>query len=129
MSDYCHYKVLRVPTDKYHLGDLEEFEMNHSDVFGHTPGYFMIAPTVTPFIDFVLEHDYDNFGEYGKVRELGSNEKIMYYDVFHMLIPNIQMNDVRLVDFCWYDCCEAPDYYNYEDDDFYNDIPAPADLK
>lgn len=129
MSDYSHYKVLRVPADKYHLGDLEEFELNHRDVFGSAPGYFRIAPTVTLFIDFILEHDYDNFGEYGKVRELRTNEKIMYYDVFHMLIPNIQMNDVRLVDFCWYNCCEAPDYYAVEDDPFYDDIPAPSELK
>lgn len=130
MSDYHYYKVLRVPTDKYNLGDLEKFEMEHNDVFGHSVGYFHIAPTVTLFLDFILEESYgDRDGDYGKVRDLRPNEKIMYYDIFHMVIPNIQMNDVRLVEFCWYNCCEAPDYYAIEDDPFYADIPDPSELK
>jgi hypothetical protein len=32
------------------------------------------------------------------------------------------MDDVRLVEFCWYNCSEAPDYYDEENDDFYKEV-------
>lgn len=32
------------------------------------------------------------------------------------------MNDVRLVEYCWYNCSEAPDYYLEQDDEFYADV-------
>jgi hypothetical protein len=44
---------------------------------------------------------------------------IVYYDIFKLLIPNIDMTDVHLVEYCWYVGCEAPDYYDISNDDFY----------
>ena len=130
MSDYSRYKVLRVPTEKYGIENLEEFENQHSSVFKRDVGFFMVAPTNKTFIDFVIEKGFnDEYGEYGKVRNLTPAERIKYYDIFRMIIPNIHMEDVQLIDYCWYDCSEAPDYYGFEDNPFYKELPHPSELK
>ena len=135
MSDYCKMKVLRIPFEYAGIGSVKDYEditfdlhNKYGDMFwwgGKHEGRFDFAPTVRPFIDFVLEHDSDDdaCGDYGKVRELTPVEKLKYIEVFHKLSPNIDMDKVKLVEFCWYNCCEAPDYYDPVDDEFYREIP------
>lgn len=83
---------------------------------------FQIAPADGDFIDFVLSDDYGcDAAEYGKTRALTENEKRKYGPVWEQIIPNIDMNRVRLVEFCWYNCCEAPGYYDNIDDPFYTE--------
>ena len=69
-----------------------------------------------------LEYDYEGSGDYGKIRSLYESEKEKYLPVFKQLDPEIDMNNVRLVEFCWYNGTEAPDYYNEVYDDFYKEI-------
>ena len=113
MSEYCKRKVLRVPCEKYGI-DPWEVEV----------GKFEVAPTVTPYLDYCLEYDNDaDCGEWGRSRALTEREKAKYEPIFREVIPNIDMNDVRLVEFCWYDCSEAPDYYDVEPhDSFYDEV-------
>ena len=77
-----------------------------------------------PFIDYILEYEYgSDCGDFGKVRELTDSEKLKYMRVFQHLNPSIDMDRVKLVEFCWYNCSEAPDYYDPVDDDFYLEVP------
>jgi hypothetical protein len=148
MSTYVKEKVLRLPLEGFQLEDfkkvitekLEPLGITAEDVdddflwamekafpdlcgYGDT-GKFQWSPTYPrQFIDFVLEYEYDCDGEYGKVRELYPSEKAKYLPVFQKLLPGLDtMDNVRLVEFCWYNGCEAPDYYDLKDDPFYKEV-------
>lgn len=141
MSTYVREKVLRIPQDKINFEDLinelqKKFpdedvrddlcfyiEREHSDLFGSgDENMFQISPTSKPFIDYVLEYEWDCDGEYGKVRELYDSEKEKFRPVFQKLDESINMDFVRLVEFCWYNGCEAPNYYDLKDDPFYKEL-------
>ena len=134
MSCYCKMKVLRIPYEPQAWGwenldpgeDSWEYVEKHfsEDVFDpyrrklHT---FTFAPTESPFVDYMLEYDGDSDGKYGKVRELYNSEEDRYRDIFQQL-GTIDMDKVRLVEFCWYNATEAPDYYDIESDPFYDPV-------
>lgn len=141
MSTYVKEKVLRVPVeciDIAHIKNIltEKFpNEDHEDDFSYyleqampelfdygTVGKFQTSPTERPFFDYVLYYEYDADGEYGKTRALTENEKKKYLPVFKKIDPEINMDFVRLVEFCWYNGCEAPDYYDETKDDFYNEV-------
>lgn len=87
---------------------------------------FQIAPTEDFFVDFVLNVDSGN-GDYGRNRELTSREFEKYVKIFRRIIPEsepIPYDKLRLVEFCWYDASEAPDYFNESTyhDDFYDEV-------
>lgn len=83
---------------------------------------FQISPTEEKFIDYVLDYEYDADGDYGKTRELYDSEKLKYQSIFQQIDPNINMDYVRLVEFCWYNGTDAPDYYDEINDSFYNEV-------
>lgn len=140
MSTYVREKVLRIPFSKLS----ETFYKNNSDLVGERgifdvyellskyPGkfkrgeneFFQIAPTEEDFLDYVLEKDASTCGEWGRNRPLYENEQNKYRDVFQKIDPDINMTDVRLVEYCWYDCTEAPNYYDDdpEKDSFYDEV-------
>jgi hypothetical protein len=148
MSTYVREKVLRLPIGGSQLEDFKKTiaekleaigesvddvdddlhwytEKAFHDIFGYgDKGKFQWSPTYPRhFIDLVLDHEWDCDGEYGKVRELYPSEKIKYLPVFQKLLPGLDsLDDVRLVEFCWYNGCEAPDYYDLKDDPFYKEV-------
>lgn len=141
MSTYVREKVLRIPMERVDLSYIkniiaqkypnEKHEDDFSwylesalpDVFDYaTVGKFQIAPTESPFFDYVLDYEYDADGEYGKTRALYESEKAKYLPVFQKIDPNVDMNHVRLVEFCWYNGCEADDYYDDVNDSFYDEV-------
>ena len=141
MSTYVKEKVLRIPvervdmsyiksvlSEKYPNKDYEDdfsfyLEQALPDVFDYaTVGMFQTSPTERPFFDYVLEYEYDADGEYGKTRALTENEKRKYIPMFRKIDPNINMDFVRLVEFCWYNGCEADDYYDNMNDPFYDEV-------
>lgn len=134
MSSYYKMKVLRIPYEPWAWGwtnldpdaDSWEYVERHfsEDVFdpyGRKLHTFTFAPTESAFVDYILEYDGDSDGDYGKVRELYDSEKDRYRDIFQQL-GTIDMNKVRLVEFCWYNATEAPDYYDIESDPFYDPV-------
>ena len=134
MSCYCKMKVLRIPYEPQEWGwrnfdpqeDSCEYVEKHfsEDVFdpyGRKLHTFRFAPTESPFVDYLLEYDGDSDGDYGKVRELYNSEKDRYRGIFQQLGP-IDMDKVRLVEFCWYNATDAPDYYDIESDPFYDPV-------
>ena len=141
MSTYVREKVLRIPRHKIDFAKivhkLEEKYPNDDvmddlgfylenvlpDLFGYAKkNKFQMSPTVEPFIDYVLEHEWDCDGSYGKVRELYDSEKEKFRPIFQQLDSEINMDDVRLVEFCWYNGGEAPDYYDITKDPFYKEL-------
>lgn len=82
---------------------------------------FSFAPTNREFVDYILQYGIGGAAEYGKVRELYSIESEKYLDTFRQL-GTIDMHKVRLVEFCWYNATEAPDYYDIESDPFYDPV-------
>lgn len=140
MSCYCREKVLRIPVDKINFRRLEENGIDksavglyymvddiYSDIWDYaTPGKFSWAPTeYYKFVDYVLDYDSDaDDGSWGKTRSLKETEKEKYRSIFMQIDPDINMNDVRLVEFCWYNSTEAPDYYNEITfhDSFYDEV-------
>ena len=141
MSTYVREKVLRIPLkklfDEYLISgwltinntdDVSEvLEKNFPNEFKHaTVGKFQIAPTEENYIDFVLEYNQNSYcGEFGKIRNLYNTEKENFLPIFQRLISILtleDMNAVKVVEFCWYNNCEAPNFYDTEDDDFYKEI-------
>lgn len=141
MSTYVREKVLRIPADKINFENLVNelqkkypdedimddlscyLEEGFPDLFDYgTKCKFQMAPTTKPFIDYLIDYEYDCEGEYGKVRELYDSEKEKFRPIFQKIDPNINMEFVRLVEFCWYNGCEAEDYYDITDDPFYKEL-------
>lgn len=141
MSTYVREKVLRIPRHKMnfaHVVRILEEKFPNEDVVNDlnfyiesalpnlfdyaTVGKFQIAPTEENYIDYVLEYEWDADGEYGKTRALYESEKTKYEPIFRQLDPDINMDWVRLVEFCWYNGTEAPDYYDHMNDPFYDEV-------
>ena len=131
MSTYVREKVLRIPLEKLNLAFTEDemddlgwaIEKRFPEIFSYgDEGKFQCSPTEDSFIDFVLESEYDADGEYGKTRSLTENEKRKYLPMFRKIDPTVNMDFVRLVEFCWYNGCEAPSYYDHMNDPFYDEV-------
>ena len=140
MSTYVREKVLRIPREKMNfahivrrleekfpdkdiMDDLGFYIEDLDNLFDYGKvGKFQLAPTSGAFIDYVLDYEWDCDGEYGKIRELYDSEKNKFRPIFEQLDPDINMDYVRLVEFCWYNGCEAPDYYEPEEDPFYKEL-------
>ena len=131
MSDYVREKVLRIPVTKeqeeeickkYEADNLYELEFK-IDNFGGGVGMFEIAPTIDTFVDYCLEYSYgEDCGDWGKVRELSDKEKAKYGPMFKEIYEGFDADKIRLVEFCWFNCCEAPDYYDITKDKFYDEV-------
>ena len=129
MSTYVREKVLRIPFEKMGLNPDEyddvgmELEEQFAGLFDYGKvGKFQFAPTDTWYIDYVLDYEWDADGEYGQTRALTEREKDAFDSVFRNIYHDVNMDDVRLVEFCWYNSTEAPDYYDKENDSFYDEV-------
>jgi hypothetical protein len=137
MSDYAKYKVVRyLPTEEDYnvlsvpMDDPYELE-NHfpprtasTDVRRRKHDYFEVCGTdENTYVDFVLDYSYgDCDGEYGKVRMLSENELNKWTEIFKKVFPNPNPDNFRVVEYCWYNCCEPPDYFDLTKDPFYDEV-------
>ena len=141
MSTYVREKVLRIPTDKLDFSfirtkiqekhpeeDIDDdidwyLEDTFPDLFDYgKEGKFQTAPTEASFFDYLIEKEWDCEGDWGKTRALYDSEKEKFKPIFQQIDPNINMDFVRLVEFCWYNGSEADDYYDESFDDFYKEL-------
>lgn len=131
MSWYVRYKVLRVPINdcglQYLADDDDPDDILQSKYPGAVSykdaGKFTVTYTSDgSFLDYILEHEWDCDGEYCKVRELRDSEKELYRKVFQVICPDIDMDKVRLVDYCYYNSCEPDGYYDITTDPFYKEL-------
>jgi hypothetical protein len=123
MSDYSHEKVVRLlfPVEllqecntkdphecikllKERLGDL----WNDYDKYHFKLGY----GSQDYYIDWLYYSTYgEESGDWGSVRLLTFSELNAIKPYFDKIGVNYTDNDLRLVDYCYYNCCEPPDYY------------------
>ncbi len=128
MSSYVKEKVIRLPFAETGLADKFAKASEANDYLEGTfecfkNGKFQVAPTDGHYIDYVVERERDACeGEYGKIRELYPSEKIRFGTVFKAIFPEANLDALRVVEYCWYNCCEAPDYYDITEDEFYKEI-------
>lgn len=132
MSDYRRSKVVRLKAtlDELGISDIWDIENKFPDLFSSEcyteykkskKPYFEIAPTEQPFIDFVIFHSYgEECDDWGRTRELTKNELAKYIPIFQQILPTVKAEQLRYVDYCFYDCCEAPDYF--DEDEFFEEI-------
>ena len=86
MSARIRMRVLRVPCEKVGVADPWAFSEAHESEFpalGTCP-YFAVAPTVRPFIDYVLRDQISDAQSFGKTRSLTPAEKRRYGPAFRM---------------------------------------------
>ena len=123
MSDYRHMRVIRCKVDmnKIEVSSLWDLEDKFPELFDiRLSNYFEKAPVEEEnYLDYVLKSEisYDG-GDWGKVRYLTDNEAAKYLPLFKQIYPDVEEKDLRAVEFCWYDCSEAPLYFNVVEEEW-----------
>ena len=124
MSDYCHRKAVRFKIDEERacklLGVADKWDLD--DVL---KAPFEVAPTVEFYIDYNLPCETYADGDWSKCRKLYDSEFNKYEKLFNELFSyqlRLYPTDFRVVEYCWYDCSEAPDCFDESQDDFYKEV-------
>ena len=128
MSDYVHETALRYPITDDDCDRIRAMEnymgYRHIKNVGHFDTTYTDEHV---YLDYVIFHSYgDECGEWSKSRDLYDVEKEAFKHLFQQFFPDIDMSKVRLVDYCWYNCCEPPECYDAKSDPFYNIIDLPT---
>lgn len=122
MSDYVRAKVIRYPLDDFYKKmkfddeyELEEYLKNIDESFeGYT---FAISYTYGNnvshiYLDYTLNYEYGSDMEnYGMAYELTKGQKEKWKDKFGKYLKDIDKDKFRLVEYCYYNGCDCPDYY------------------
>lgn len=132
MSDYVRNKQVLYPVTKelleklnckdiYDLKNKFPFESNFK-----TEGFVDYEGTkdYNEYLAWELFHEYgvDAGDDFGRARFLKPAEQEKYKKLFSEVIPEDLINPslFKYVDYCYYNCCEADDYYvkkdNFEED-------------
>ena len=113
MSDYRYMRVIRckVDLDKISVSSLWDLEDKFTDLFDMNQTHQKIFPGSQSKID-------DNGGDWGRSRYITENEANKYLVLFSEIYPDVKRDDLRAVEFCWYDCSEAPLYYDVDEEEW-----------
>lgn len=129
MSDYVHQKVVRLPfpkaiLDKCETDDPWECETHLKELLGNLfnnreKNSFELTFTDTAYyLDWVYYSTYgDESGDWGHVRYLTDKEFEVIEPMFEKLCVPFTKEELRLVDYCYYNCCEPSDYYEVKQDE------------
>jgi hypothetical protein len=123
MSDYRYMRVIRckMNMDKIGMKSLWDLEDKFPDLFDMSlPSYFTKAIVEEEnYLDYVIKSEisYDG-GNWGKTRYLTKKEADKYLTLFSQIYPDVRKEDLRAVEFCWYDCSEAPLYYDVNEEEW-----------
>lgn len=131
MSEYVRTKVVRYKPTEHNLkelhNDLWSLTRNYPELFDYYPcktcGFFQIAPTEENYVDFVLNQS-EGDGEFGRVRKLYPSETVKYGKIFQQLFKEteVALYNLKLVDYCFYNATEAPDYFDETKDEFFTEV-------
>ena len=124
MSDYERNKQVLYPVTKELLDRL-----NISNVFDlafprgskfNAEGFIDYGGTenYNQYLAYTLDSTYGaESGEFGRSRFLKPSEQEKYKELFSEVIPEdlIDPTLFKYVDYCYYNCCEADDYYVKKD--------------
>ena len=121
MSDYKYMRVIRCKIDMNKIGvsSLWDLEDKFPELFDISKSnYFEKAPVEEKnYLDYVLKSEI-SCGDWGKARYLTDNEENKYLPLFKQIYPDVEGKDLRAVEFCWYDCSEAPLYYDVVEEEW-----------
>lgn len=133
MSDYVRTKAVRyLPTEANTIGmdpnelydELEKLLPPRD--YSQKSNYFAVVGTTKRiYVDYVLKYSYgDECGDFGRTRKLTDQELNKYVHIFKAVFPDtaINIDNFRLVDYCYYNCCEPDDYFDESDDPFYEEV-------
>ena len=122
MSDYRYMRVIRCKVDMNKIGvsSIWDLEDKFPDLFDISlPRYFVKAPVEEEnYLAYVLESKVSYGEDWGKSRYLTDNEAVKYLALFSQIYPDVERKDLRAVEFCWYDCSEAPLYFNVVEEEW-----------
>ena len=122
MSDYRYMRVIRCKVDMNKMGvsSIWDLEDKFPELFDISlPKYFAKAPVEEEnYLDYVLESKVSYGEDWGKSRYLTDNEAVKYLALFSQIYPDVERKDLRAVEFCWYDCSEAPLYFNVVEEEW-----------
>ena len=126
MSEYCHRKAIRMKISAEEACKIFDAEDGWDIESCLTGTNFEIAPTTDFFLDYILSFKNDAEGDWGRTRQLSNTEFTKYSNRFSNLLKGreVKPDELRLVEYCWYDCSEAPDYFDESTyhDDFYEEV-------
>lgn len=133
MSDYEHKKAIRLPITeplirKIGFDDIEDFIEQFDELVNEKcpelyhcgdkiPFFETEVTDERSYIDLVLYCSYgEECGDWEKASYLSDKEKDFFASYFDKLGIAFETDDLRKVDYCWYNCSEPPDCYNVDDD-------------
>ncbi len=129
MSDYIRKKVIRYPLNLWmdergivDYDDLEAYFLEYDasvNFYGSERGCFTVdsgynseTETMNYYLDYLLKYEYGSeMDDYGISFTLLSKQKNKWEKEFKKIIDNIDKDKLRLVEFCYYNGCDCPDYY------------------
>lgn len=124
MSDYVRNKQVLYPVtkellDRLNISNIFDLAFPRGSKFG-AEGFIDYGGTedYNKYLAFTLDSDYGvESGEFGRSRFLNPSEQEKYKKLFSEVIPEdlIDPTLFKYVDYCYYNCCEADDYYVKKD--------------
>jgi len=134
MSTYVRYKEIMYPiteedVKKVGYNNLEDYWDDFSWDFKENDNFEVQCPVAEVngkyvsnyYLCYVLKYVYDADGEFGRSRSLTPTEQEKYKEIFSKKLKDVDPSKFRLVDFCYYNGCDAPDYY-LEEDEFNKEV-------
>lgn len=122
MSDYERNKQVLYPVtkellEKLNCNDIYKFPAKSNFTI---EGFVDYSGTknYNRYLAYTLDRDYGaESGEFGRSRFLKPSEQEKYKELFSEVIPEdlIDPSLFKYVDYCYYNCCEADDYYVKKD--------------
>lgn len=129
MSDYLHNKAVRLPFPKEILkicntDDVDDCEGYLKQKLGdlwdnrNESSFSLSFTDKAYYIDWVYYSTYgEESGDWGNVRLLTEKELQVITPFFDKLDVIYEDEDLRVVDYCYYNSCEPNDYYHLNSDD------------
>lgn len=124
MSDYVRNKQVLYPVtkellDRLNISNIFDLDFPRGSKFD-AEGFIDYSGTknYNQYLSYELDSDYGvESGEFGRSRFLKPSEQEKYKELFSEVIPKdlIDHSLFKYVDYCYYNCCEADDYYVKKD--------------
>lgn len=135
MSDYVRYKEIMYPITeedikKVGYNNLEDYWDDFSWNYEENDNFEVQRPVAEvngEYVDnyylcYILKYNYGvGSDDFGRSRPLSITEQEKYKEIFSKKLKDVDPSKFRLVDFCYYNGCDAPDYY-LEEDEFNKEV-------
>lgn len=135
MSDYVRYKEIMYPITeedikKIGFNSIDDYWDSFSWNYQENDNFDFQSPVAKVdgdyvsnyYLCYVLKYEYGaNCDDFGRSRPLNAVEQEKYKEIFSKKLKDVDPSKFRLVDFCYYNGCDAPDYY-LEEDEFNQEV-------